>query len=84
MLALLEAVATPLPLMVTDPEGVVDALALPVKDTLGDTELEPLALGDLEELAAALKDFDAEKQVEMEGVGEERVDTEAQALAVVQ
>ena len=84
MLALFEAVAAPLPLIDTDPEGVVDTLALPVRDTLGDTELETLALGDLEELATALRDFDAEKQVEMEGVGEERVDTEAQALTVVQ
>lgn len=80
----MEAVAAPLPLMDTDPEGVADALALPVRDTLGDTELEPLALGDLEELAGALPDREAEKQVEMEGVGEERADSEAHALAVAQ
>ena len=85
MLGLCEAEAAPLPLLVTDPEAVLDRLALAaVKDTLGERELEPLALGDCEELEGALPDREAERQVEMEGVGEERVDSEAQALAVGQ
>ena len=85
MLALLEAVATPLPLLVPDPEAVLDRLALAaVKDTLGDSEQETLALGDFEELAGALPDWEDERQVEMDGVGEERADSEAHALAVGQ
>lgn len=85
MLGLCEAEAAPLPLLVTDPEAVLDRLALAaVKETLGERELEPLALGDCEELAGALPDREAEKQVEKEGVEEERVDSEAHALAVGQ
>jgi len=85
MLALWQDVAAPLPLPATVPEAVGDWLALSaVKETLGDTELEMLVLGDFEELGGALMDIGAEKHVEMEGVGEERVDTEAQALAVAQ
>lgn len=83
-LALFDSVAPPLPLLVTDPEAVVDLLALALNDALGDTEGDLLALGDREELAGALNDLEAEKQVEMVGEGEDRVEVEAHALVVGQ
>jgi hypothetical protein len=87
MLALWQDVAAPLPLPATLPEAVEDWLALrAVRVTLGDTELEMLALGDFEELGGALKDTGAEKHVEMEGVGEERTGrrlTNVTSLAVL-
>ena len=83
-LALFDSVAPPLPLRVTDPEGVVDLLALALCETLLDPEGDLLALGEREALEAALNDLEAEKQVEMVGEGEDRVDTEAHALMVGQ
>jgi hypothetical protein len=77
-------VPAPLPLLDADPEGVEDTLAFKVMDTLGDTELETLALEDFEALGGALADLEEERQVEMEGVGEERLDSEVHALAVGQ
>ncbi len=84
-LALLEAEGAPLPLLDPDTEARGDPVALPgVGDTLGDTEWDTVALPDLLELGGALMDLDAEKQVEREGVGEERADWVERALAVAQ